>query len=143
MSRAFSSPATSPNDVAPAALMSSITGARSAARAFADADRACRALAQSAAVPGRPRKPPSRFPRALAAASAERVRSEINFASCSAMAAIAHAERRLQFSRTSDSIRARNSVPGTPAYSEHYAIHCAAAESVQDILERLGGPGGS
>jgi hypothetical protein len=58
MSRAFSSLAISFRDSAPVALMSSITGARSAARAFADADRTCRALAQSAAVPGRPRKPP-------------------------------------------------------------------------------------
>jgi hypothetical protein len=73
MSRAFSSLAMSPKELAPAALMPSITGARSAARASADADRASRALAQSAAVPGRPRKPPSRLPRALAAARAERV----------------------------------------------------------------------
>jgi hypothetical protein len=61
MSRAFNSLAMSPKDLAPAAVMSSITGARSAARAFADADRACRALAQSPAVPGRPRKPPRRL----------------------------------------------------------------------------------
>jgi hypothetical protein len=47
MSRAFSSLAMSPKDLAPAALMSSITGVRSAARASADADRACRALAQT------------------------------------------------------------------------------------------------
>ena len=74
--------------------MSSITGAKSAARDFAAKDLARRALAQSAAVPARPRKPPSRLPRALAAASAARVRSEIIFASCSAMAAMMWIVRR-------------------------------------------------
>ena len=68
--------------------MSSMTGARSAARDFAARDLARRALAQSAAVPARPRNPPSRLPRAFAAARAARVRSEIIFASCSAMAAM-------------------------------------------------------
>ena len=73
--------------------MSSITGAKSAAR-----DRRqgfgpsgfkanCR---RASATP----KPPSRLPRALAAESAARVRSEIIFASCSAMAAMMWIVRR-------------------------------------------------
>jgi hypothetical protein len=55
--------------------MSSMTGARSAARDFAARDLARRALAQSAAVPARPRNPPSRLPRAFAAARAARGRT--------------------------------------------------------------------
>ena len=49
---------------------------------------ALRALAVSSAVPARPRKPPSFLPRALAAASALRVRSPIMPASSSATLAI-------------------------------------------------------
>jgi hypothetical protein len=86
--RSFNSLAIERSEFAPAVRMSSMIGARSAARDFAASDLARRALAQSAAVPARPREPPSRLPRALAAARAERVRSEINFASCSAMEAI-------------------------------------------------------
>ncbi len=74
--------------------MSSMIGAKSAARDLAASDLARRALAQSAAVPARPRNPPSRLPRTFAAARAARVRSEIIFASCSAMAAIMWIVRR-------------------------------------------------
>jgi hypothetical protein len=92
--RPFNSFAIERSEFAPAVRMSSMTGARSAARDFAVSDLARRALAQSAAVPARHRNPPSRLPRAFAAARAARVRSEIIFASCSAMAAIMWIVRR-------------------------------------------------
>jgi hypothetical protein len=92
--RPFNSFAIERNEFAPALRISSITGARSAARAFAASDLTLRALAQSAAVPTRPLNPPSRLPRAFAAARAARVRSEISFASCSAMAAMMWMVRR-------------------------------------------------
>jgi hypothetical protein len=57
--RTFNSFAIERSEAAPAIRMSSITGAKSAARDFAAKDLARRALAQSAAVPARPRKPPS------------------------------------------------------------------------------------
>jgi hypothetical protein len=78
--RSLNSFAIERSEFAPAVRMSSMTGARSAARDLAASDLACRALAQSAAVPARPRNPPSRLPRALAAVRAARVRSEIIFA---------------------------------------------------------------
>lgn len=83
--------------------MSSMTGARSAARDFAARDLARRALAQSATVPARPRNPPSRLPRAFAAARAARVRSEIIFASCSAMAAMMWIVRRFAWGKSTAS----------------------------------------
>jgi hypothetical protein len=61
IARSFNSLAIERSEFAPALRMSSMTGARSAARDFAASDLARRALAQSAAVPPRPRKPPSRF----------------------------------------------------------------------------------
>jgi hypothetical protein len=92
--RSFNSFAIERSEFAPAVRMSSMTGARSAARDFAARDLARLALAQSAAVPARPRNPPSRLPRAFAAARAARVRPEIIFASCSAMAAMMWIVRR-------------------------------------------------
>ena len=50
LARSFNSAAIARNDLAPPALMSLITAARSAARAVALLERACRAFAQSAAV---------------------------------------------------------------------------------------------
>ena len=82
--RSFNSFAIERSEFAPAVRISSMTGARSAARAVAARDLACRAFAQSAVVPARPRNPPSRLPRALAAARA---------APCGLKSSLLHARR--------------------------------------------------
>ena len=64
----------------------STMGAIDRACSVAFSVRAARALAVSVAVPGRPRKPPNLFPRALLAANAAFVRAEIMPASSSATA---------------------------------------------------------
>jgi hypothetical protein len=51
----------------------------------------------------RPRNPPSRLPRAFAAARAARVRPEIIFASCSAMAAMMWIVRRFAWGKSTAS----------------------------------------
>ncbi len=74
-------------DGPPAIRISSRVLERSEARRFAFSGLTARALRRSLQVPARPRNPLKRIPRALAAAKALRVRSDIIFASCSATAA--------------------------------------------------------
>ncbi len=92
MPRSFSFAAIPNSELVPSFCNPTITGNKSAARFDADAWRAVAlAVVPLAAMVfmrwGLPRRPPRRFPRALAAANAAVVRAEIIVASCSATAA--------------------------------------------------------
>lgn len=81
IARSFNATAIPRNDVMPAARISEIAGEISAARSLARAAMTAHPAAAALANNFAPRLPPSLAPRALAAASADFVRAEINLAS--------------------------------------------------------------
>jgi len=81
MPRSRSAAAIPPSDVTPDARNSAMTGAISAALAADTGRRVAREARLAPSSTTWPRKPPKTRPRALAAASALLVRSEIAFAS--------------------------------------------------------------